>query len=140
MRRMAAAQNANQNEKRPNQRARSSGEKEEKAEEEEGKEKSDGWRLTLGVSSHAESVDEPGGESDDVLQGSGERDSRDVLDAVDPEHRGVEDGVPGRGVCGRGRPDGGLAELGVSDLEGDVGSSYANEAKRMEEGRCELGR
>lgn len=90
-------------------------------------------RLTLSVPTHSKSIDEPSSESDDVLERSREGNSRHVLDAVNPEHGSVEDGVPGGSVgLGRGT-DGGFAELGVGDLESDVGSSCKNATKRNEE-------
>ena len=49
---------------------------------------------SLGVASQLESVDEPGGEGDDVFQGTGEGDSRDVLHGRDLESFRVEDGRP----------------------------------------------
>jgi hypothetical protein len=88
--------------------------------EEEREERS---QLTLGVSTHTQTIDEPSSHSNDVLERSRERDSRDVLDAVHSEHGRLKDGVPGGSGLGVGRADGGLAELGVGDLEGDVGST-----------------
>lgn len=92
----------------------------------------------LGVAAHVESVDESGGEGDDVLEGARERDAGDVGDAVDAEHLGREDGLPEGAVLGRRAPDRRLAELFVGDLEGDVGAaeSRAREAElALDDGR-----
>lgn len=46
-----------------------------------------------------------------------------------PEHGRIEDRMPRRGILKRGSTDGRLAELGLGDLEGDVGASEGRTRK-----------
>lgn len=77
----------------------------------------------LGVATLVEAVDKAGGERDDVLEGTRERDTGDVGDGVDAEHLGRKDGLPQGAVFRRRATDGGLAVVLVRDLKSDVGTA-----------------
>jgi hypothetical protein len=78
---------------------------------------------SLGVASQLQAIDEPSGESDNVLQRTGEGDTRDVLHGGHLEPVGVEDGGPEGALVSRLGSHCGLAELLVGDVLRHVGST-----------------
>lgn len=73
----------------------------------------------LGVVTPAETVDPAGSEGDDVLEGTGQRDTGNIAGDTDVEVRTVEDGLPELVVDG-GQFLGDGVQLGLGDVAGGV--------------------